>query len=226
MNRLGGSRGSLDKVADAARDSFVEGVGDWIAESRIQGGEVQGPDARLGPGSLTSTHCFEPRMMSSLRRAGADPAVASRLARELWGAWSAWAEGFQVQLPGAFPTLAAVPGPVAPPTPPARGVIPISLGMSTGEMRLSAPILSSNLKRAIASGRTETSMNVDGLAQWVGRAFSQWKSTAHLQGLIAEGPVPTFAPPYVPVGPVIRGGVRSTPGTPAVGGLTFGTGIR
>ena len=43
------------------------------------------------------------------------------------------------------------------------------------------------------------------LATWVEGSFSDWKNGVRLVGLMGRGPVPTFAPPYVPVGPVISG---------------------
>jgi hypothetical protein len=46
---------------------------------------------------------------------------------------------------------------------------------------------------------------INSLATWVEGSFNEWKSLATLIGLMGRGPVPTFAPPYVPVGPVIAG---------------------
>jgi hypothetical protein len=43
------------------------------------------------------------------------------------------------------------------------------------------------------------------LANWVEDSFNEWKNLVTLVGLTGRGPVPTFAPPYVPVGPVISG---------------------
>lgn len=226
MDRLGSRGGSGDGVAAAARKALGAGIKDWIAGSRLQGGEVNGPNARFGPGSLMSTSPIEPQLVAALLSARTDPPVAKALARELGGAWKAWADGFQIHLAGAFPTLAAVPGPQAPPTPSARGIIPLTQGVSAGEARLKAPMLSASLQRAMPRTRGESDVDVDGLAEWLDTAFTRWKAAAHLQGLMGEGPVPTFAPPYVPMGPVIKGSAKSTPGQPAIGGVPFGVGIR
>jgi hypothetical protein len=48
------------------------------------------------------------------------------------------------------------------------------------------------------------------LANWVEGSFTEWKSLATLVGLMGRGPVPMFAPPYVPVGPVVSGDNLST----------------
>jgi hypothetical protein len=43
------------------------------------------------------------------------------------------------------------------------------------------------------------------LANWVDASFSEWKAGVKMVGLLGQGPVPTFAPPYVPIGPVVAG---------------------
>ncbi len=46
------------------------------------------------------------------------------------------------------------------------------------------------------------------LAAYINAAFLTWQSTAYFTNIMGEGPVPTFAPPYVPVGPVIKGKIK------------------
>ena len=48
------------------------------------------------------------------------------------------------------------------------------------------------------------------LVRWVHVSYTIWKSHALFTGLVGEGPVPTWAPPVVPVGPVVGGKARST----------------
>jgi len=47
------------------------------------------------------------------------------------------------------------------------------------------------------------------------RVFNLWQVSTMVTNVLGTGPVPTFAPPYVPVGPVV-GGV----GTMLPGGFT------
>ena len=47
------------------------------------------------------------------------------------------------------------------------------------------------------------------LATWIETSFVEWKNMAVLTGVLGKGPVPTFAPPYVPVGPVVHGEIQS-----------------
>ena len=43
-------------------------------------------------------------------------------------------------------------------------------------------------------------------------AFMMWLPMQMVMLVLGRGPIPTFAPPYVPVGPVVAGSVISAPG--------------
>ena len=131
-------------ITKATRAAFGQSVNDWIIASYVQGGWVRGPNAELTPGSLKSSVDVEQRLAQALTVARVPAPIAQALARELGGAWRAWADGFHLSIAGAYPKLAAVPGPMAPPTP-ASGAFPISRGTSAGELRLSAAMLSPRL---------------------------------------------------------------------------------
>jgi len=44
------------------------------------------------------------------------------------------------------------------------------------------------------------------------KSYNVWKGTTMVTNILGTGPVPTFAPPYVPVGPVVGGVGTMTPG--------------
>ena len=58
--------------------------------------------------------------------------------------------------------------------------------------------------------------SADGIVESVLRAFEQylqlWKVTTLVTNVLGTGPVPTFAPPFVPVGPVVGGVGTMIPG--------------
>lgn len=215
-------------IFKSARTAFERGVNDWILRSRVQGGWIQGPNAELTPGSLTSAVDFEAGMRQAMLAAGVPLQVAQILARELWSAWKEWADGFRISLPGAYPGLAAVPGPQAPPTPASQGAYPLTRGTSVGDYRLRAATLDARLSgalRPVAKNETaRMAREIKALAGWVEASFREWKLSAQVVGLMGKGPVPTFAPPYVPVGPVVMGDNVSAPGhVAAIAGPRFGT---
>lgn len=55
------------------------------------------------------------------------------------------------------------------------------------------------------------------LAAYIDGSFFNWKSHVSLKNLKGEGPVPTFAPPYSPAGPVLLGKI-----TGEVSAVAFG----
>ncbi len=198
-----------NSIVKLSQEAFRVGVNEWIGRARIQGGTVSGPSAFLTPGSLVSDTNIEMRVVQILTGSQVPRDISAPLAKVLAAAWNEWAAGFQMQLPAAYPSLAAFPGPFAPPTR-AAGTPPVALGSSAGEASLKAPLLTSRLRSAlrmyptrVAGGTPDQAIN--SLANWVEASFNEWKSLATLVGLMGRGPVPTFAPPYVPVGPVISG---------------------
>jgi hypothetical protein len=211
-------------IARAAREGFQKGVNDWILASRVQGGRIMGPNAELTPGSLVSHVDFEQTIVQSLAAAKAPAPLAQTLARELYSAWKEWSDGLRMILPGAYPTFAAFPGPYAPPTPAAQAY-PLSQAMSPGEYRLQAAVCLARLRTALQpylsrdTGGFEKEFS--GLANWIEGSFREWKASARLVGILGKGPAPTFAPPYVPVGPVVMGDI-STLGNSAIAGPRFG----
>jgi hypothetical protein len=214
-------------MAAAAREGFRQAANSWISKAQIQGGQINGPSLQIPPGSLKSLTSMEAELLQALTMAKVSPAVANALASTLAGAWNAWAAGFQMHAPGAYPTFAAVPGPVAPPTP----STPIALrqGFSSGEPMLQAALLSPKLSAALRpfareiGGAAEPAIRA--LAEWVESSFKEWKNTVMLVGILGRGPVPTFAPPYVPVGPVVMGDSISG-GGPIFAGPRFGKIVR
>lgn len=205
-------------VAKTARAAFALAVNEWILGAYVQGGWVRGSHAELTPGSLKSNVDVEARVAHALKAAHIPDALASVLARELGGAWREWADGFRLEMPGAYPKLAAVPSPSAPPTS-AATPYPLARASSAGEPRLTAGVLGPRLVSALraAAGRElSREAGLEGvireLATWVEGSFRDWKLNAQIVGVMGKGPIPSFAPPYVPVGPVVMGDNMSTPG--------------
>jgi hypothetical protein len=46
----------------------------------------------------------------------------------------------------------------------------------------------------------------------IGVVFPEWLARTQVINMLGTGPVPTFAPPYVPVGPVVGGIANAIPG--------------
>ncbi len=120
-----------------------------------------------------------------------------------------------VTVPGLpwYPAFSAFPGPMAPPMP----NVPSPL-ISCVSSQLSKIISPSQLKKSIYGNLPADMQNsaneafVQGIANQLAMQFLIWVSSQMVMNVLGKGPIPSFAPPYVPVGPVINGDIISTPG--------------
>jgi hypothetical protein len=118
-----------------------------------------------------------------------------------------------VKIPGLpwYPAYAAVPSPMAPPTPnvpmpfAALTQVPVSISSSIMKMQMV-----SQLGDPQAPFHQELFESITDAFE---KCYNLWKvSTMVTNVLPTLAPVPTFAPPYVPVGPVVGGMAIMAPG--------------
>ena len=157
-------------------------------------GCLKGPDL----GSLVTTFC--PRETKWERDMNKVVAAA------IGSAWSAY-QG-SVSVPGLpwYPAFVAWPGPMAPPMP----------NVPTPFLALpqqGAATVARSIKRSIEKSSLAYAENV-ALAVSTGfqAGFFSWIGGVMVKNVLGKGPVPSFAPPYVPVGPVVNGDIISIPG--------------
>jgi len=158
------------------------------------GGRLQGPDLdRLIITAPTVISWFGPK--ATMRDA---------VAKGLHQQWSKLAGS--VRVPGLpwFPIFAAIPGPTAPPTP----NVPTPFMQLTHDAGATAPPVLKAAMRSILKGKFEYSDEFfESLAGGFDSALRVWKRTQMVKGVLGVGGVPNFAPPYVPVGPVVAGNI-------------------
>jgi len=110
-----------------------------------------------------------------------------------------------------YPAFAAFPAPIAPPTP--NIPIPLIALSSPGEAGLSPALLKGMMD---ANFGDPTAQHASDLFAAISNAFSNvfqiFKASTLVLNVLGTGPVPIYAPPFVPAGPVIMGSVIPTPG--------------
>lgn len=120
-----------------------------------------------------------------------------------------------VTVPGLpwYPMFLAVGAPLAPPTP--NIPMPLMVCVSQNFSKLASP---SQLESGIRSNLpsefkiAEMDMFIYMLSVSIMSYFVQWMGSQNVMMVMGMGPVPTFNPPYVPVGPVVNGYVIPSPG--------------
>jgi hypothetical protein len=196
--------GSGVKDAPALVDRLCEGVSSawrqWQALAFFKNVIIQGPVAFHGELAGPPLGPFV------LAESGASSAPELEAAQALAGALDQGMKDWQSRLkfPGLplYPSFAAVPMPQAAPTP----NIPVPVAA------LIAGALPPNLASARASDPGAQAVAQAVLDAITGGAFHMWAASTLVVNVLGHGPVPSFAPPYVPVGPVVGGTVLPVTG--------------
>lgn len=208
----GGQAGGGTPVASAVTTAFAAALDTWKGTAVFTGIMVNGVTALGTPGCLVGPP-LAPLMISRFATLGPnDRAIATAAAMGIGTNFLAWQGG--VTVPGLpwYPSFAAVPGPVAPPTP--NVPTPLIALVSSGV----AGMIDANALQASMAAAANVSIREQGKAAFATIApsvvllFQSKVLMTQVKLVLGSGPVPTFAPPYVPVGPVVGGTAISVPG--------------
>lgn len=125
----------------------------------------------------------------------------------------------KVMIPGLplYPAFAAFPGPMAPPMP--NVPVPLIACPSSAMTEIFMPdSMTGAMDDALDSGLKNKDPEKhyhalhDAIATAASLAFLIWNASQMVQLVLGKGPIPTFAPPVVPVGPVMNGDNLPVPG--------------
>jgi hypothetical protein len=149
------------------------------------------------------------KMKSLLTGATIPDDVARAFSQALYATFAEWANNYTASVPNAFPAFGAFPGPVAPPMPSIPFPLVIGTSVKSAKALLPASIEALVLKRLSKTRRAQAgaSVAVKDFARAASGRLNAWLVVQQATQVMGRGPVPTFAPPYVPVGPVIQGDV-------------------
>jgi hypothetical protein len=140
--------------------------------------------------------------------AGWKAVVRDAVAKGMEHQWSALANS--VTVPGLpwYPAFAAFPAPTAPPMPniPTPFIALPHDAMATSVQNLKAAMCS-----ALHGSMAYHTEFFDSIATGLQLPLQMWKASQMVALVLGTGPIPTFAPPYVPVGPVVGGTIVPGP---------------
>jgi peptidoglycan hydrolase-like protein with peptidoglycan-binding domain len=200
------------QVVNAVVSGFTAAVDTWKGTAVFKGILVNSVTALGTPGCLTGP-ALAPLMTSRfVALSGDDRAIATAAAQGISSSFAAWQNG--VTVPGLpwYPTFAAVPAPVAPPVPnvPSPFIALVSAGL--GGMMDPNALQAAMAAAASVSLREGAKPTFASIAPQVVVLFQAKILMSQVKGVLGSGPVPTFSPPMVPVGPVAGGTAFSPPG--------------
>lgn len=173
-------------------------VGIVINAVTATGGQIVGPP-------------WTPLILASAPKASPMEMKYSNVIAQVIGtAWLSFTATVKVTGMPWYPAFAAVPSPVAPPAPnvpcpfAALTQVPMSISCNVMKMQMVGQLGDPN-----APFHKEL---FESICDAFEKTYNLWKVSTMVTNVLGTGPVPTFAPPYVPVGPVVGGVGTMTPG--------------
>lgn len=207
----------IQKKMDKVFSDYIDGItsaicGAWStnqATAYLDGGQIAGPICMGGSVKWQ-------KMESLIKAQGPngtpqEQKYTKAIAKAVSDKWDAWVGGLaQLPLPW-YPAFAAFPGPMAPPMPNLPTPFIATFAGSPSEMMASA--LKSAMVDALGdSDALHHAALFDAIGTAINACWVIWTASTVVTGVMGKGPIPTFAPPIVPVGPVLGGSTLPTPG--------------
>lgn len=216
VNEIGGQYKDFhDTMLDAVK--FAHDM--WKLQAKFKDLKINALTALGTPGCLDG-----PELESNIKNA---PMCASMtgnaakhrdaIAKGVSQCFKKWQD--KVTVPGLpwYPAFVAFPGPQAPPMP--NVPMPLITCVSPMMTEIMMPSsMTSAMDDALDQGLKDKDPEKhyhalhDAIATVLALAFTIWLPTQMVQLVMGKGPIPTFAPPFVPVGPVVMGDNLAIPG--------------
>ena len=194
---------------DGICGAICSGIDMWMKGTSIAGMIINGPVGMVLPGNVLGPPLFPLIFAQAPVNTPQLMKYSKAVAQAFSTAWLTWQTGLMGQL--MYPPFAAFPGPMAPPIP--NLPMPLIVLSSPGEAMLSPSSLKAAMVGNLADPQALHHKELfDAISQAWTPVFSTFKATTLVQNVLGTGPIPTFAPPFVPVGPVVGGTSIPTPG--------------
>jgi len=180
----------------------------WQSAATMVGVVIAGPVATAG--QIVGPP-WTPLILASAPKATPMEMKYSNVVANVIGtAWLTFTATVKVTGMPWYPAFAALPMPVAPPTPnipcPFAALMQVPVSISTNVLKMQ---MIGQLGDPMAPFHKEL---FEAIADAFEKSYNLWKVSTMVTNVLGTGPVPTFAPPYVPVGPVVGGVGTMTPG--------------
>jgi hypothetical protein len=197
--------GYIDGICGAICDAIDK----WMKMTMFASVIINGPTGMLLPGGVVGPPLMPLIFATAPKSKPQEMKFSNAIANAFGTLWQPWHLGLTGTL--MYPPFAAFPGPMAPPMP--NIPMPLIAFSSPGESGLSPSTLKSMMDANLGD---PTALHASDLFDAIAKAFSNvfqiFKASTIVQNVLGMGPIPTFAPPFVPVGPVVMGTVIPTPG--------------
>jgi len=196
------SRWSQAAAVAARQEAMI-----WLKSASIDGQmcKITASNATAPAGVLKSRYNFVGLVMQALLQAGAPEAIARDWDAAFKSSWDLWATNVTIPNLPWYPSFAAWPGPVAPPTP--NTPLPLSALASSKTTAMTPPFLAGTIqtKLGTVANHPDAKNAILSFAGDLGARFGQCMAGCMPINVMGSGPIPSFAPPVAPAGPVAGG---------------------
>ncbi len=203
--------GDFTKYIDGICDAICKAWDMWRLQAKFKDLKIMAVAAIGAPGCLDGPEIENFIMMTAPKATPNELKYSKAIAKHLSKAWKDWQSG--VAVPGLpwYPAFAAFPGPQAPPMP--NIPMPLITCPSTKMSAMSPASLKDGMVKALDDKDALHHAELfDAIAKGVFAVFMTWLPQQQIMNVMGKGPIPTFAPPFVPVGPVLAGDNLAIPG--------------
>jgi len=199
----------FEKFIDGICSAICSAWSQWQSLAMFTGTMHNATVVSVLPGNLMGPPLF-PLIFASAPKATLQELKYSKaIAQTIGTAWQIWQVGFLATLQCA--PHAAFPGPMGPPTPTVP--MPVASGSSPGESGFSDSALKGMMMANLGDPQALHQKELfEAIAKAFKSCFDTWKTSTQMMNVMAMGPIPTFAPPFVPCGPVVCGTNIPAPG--------------
>lgn len=206
-------------ATDANRDKLLSavryGIDMWRLQAHFNNISIMGQTAIGSPGCLSGPD-LKPWITQAptvYTATGYFKTLSTAIAEGVTNNFKQWQDF--VTVPGLpwYPVFTAFAGPFAPPMP--NIPMPLIVCVSQHQNKLMSPTqIESAIKASLPNEFLLSEMDLFyfPLSVQIANHFTTWLCSQQVMMVMGMGPVPTFNPPYVPVGPVVNGYVIPSPG--------------
>ncbi len=202
----------FDKYIDGMCDAICTGWDMWRAQAKFSSLKVMAVSAIGTPGCLKGPDLKNLILPKAPKGSAQETKYSKAISKGVAKCFKEW-QG-KVTVPGLpwYPAFAAFPLAQAPPMP--NVPMPLAACVSAMMTSMATP---NKMKKAMVDALGESDAQhheelFDSIATAVSACFVAWLPQQQVMNVLGKGPVPTYAPPYVPVGPVVAGDNIAIPG--------------
>jgi hypothetical protein len=199
---------NFEKYIDGICDAICSAWGSFQSTATMVGVLVNAVTASMG--QLVGVPLTPLILAQGPKASPAELKYTQTISTVVGTAFTSWQSS--VKVPGLpwYPAFAAFPSPMAPPMP----NIPAPLiTLTQVPVTMQAAALQGQMVGQHGDPTAQHSSELfDSIAKAVNACFLTWTLGTMVTNVLGMGPVPTFAPPFVPVGPVVGGTATMTPG--------------